>query len=122
MFADFLFDVLLLRQGRRISETALHLHGLRSQKNHFVENWDSFIKAVVSPGDYIFSNDARQQMLDALDNQMKIISKIKTAVKEDVFNQEITQRQELMLTSARKWLSNADVGLNETNDRFLRLW
>jgi hypothetical protein len=124
MFADFLLDVLLLRQGRKVSETAMHLHGFcgNSCKNLFIDNWETFIKSSVSPGDYIFSSDVRQLMLESLDNQLNIMSKIKPPLKEDVFNYELTQRHETMLTSARKWLSNAFLGMGENNDRFLRLW
>jgi len=61
-------------------------------------------------------------MLESLDNQLNIMSKIKPPLKEDVFNYELTQRHETMLTSARKWLSNAFLGVGENNDRFLQLW
>lgn len=39
MLSDFLFDVLLLRQGRRVAETAAHMHALPLDGDECVDSW-----------------------------------------------------------------------------------
>lgn len=123
MLVDFLFDVLLLRQGRNVTETALNLHGLSEIKDPIIViSWDSFLKSIVQPGDYIFGFDARKSILSALDSQLQIIGRVKPAVAEDRFNCELSRRQEVVLSAAKKLVADEDAWLTSSSDRFLRLW
>lgn len=123
MFSDFLMEVLLLRQGRKISETEAMIHKMSlPQEQSFVGSWETFLKTVVKPGDYIFTFDARNKMIEAVDSLLDTIDRVKREITQNPFNYELSWRQEVVLSNARCFIASDDRWLTSDSDRFLRLW
>ena len=93
MIAEFILSVLMLMQGGEIDEPSVNLHGLRTPPGP-VNDWESFLRANVVPGDYIFTASIRALLCDEIKRSLRTISFLLPAI----INME-GERCEISLTS-----------------------
>lgn len=93
MIAEFILSILMLMQGSDIDESTATIHGLRTP-SAAISDWESFLRANVSPGDYIFTAGVRTMLCNEIKRALRTISFLLPAI----INME-GERCEISLTS-----------------------
>ena len=122
MLANFLLDVIMLRQGRSVGETPILMHNLKLVKSSEVKDWKKFLLFNVQPGDYIFSPDIAKDMFSEITRQTQILDTLYLAVKRDPFNLALFWRHVDFFASMKGWFSETGLRATFKKDLFLRLW
>ena len=99
MFADYLREVLLFRQGPKICEDAITLFQIPiPQEGDFhVLRWDEFLRYCIASGDYVFKKDYKAEFLRSIDAHLAMLEYLKPVFQGDEVNAAIHNRQELTL-------------------------
>jgi len=118
MLSDFLMDVLLMHQGRGVCETAILMHWLKISEPMEIHDWRAFLFQHVEPGDYIFSHDARDIMVEGLARRLRMINTLNPALEKDEYNHEMARRYGTMFLKTRGRMVHSI----KDQDQFLRRW
>jgi hypothetical protein len=97
MLSDFLREVLLLRQGARVSEDALIIFEIPKPSKGIYEviDWEEYLKYEVKPGNYIFQQAIKQTFIDKATASLRIIERLRPLLGLDQFCRDDFNRNDL---------------------------
>lgn len=119
MMKDFLMDVLLLHQGRNVSETAIILHGIKLTEPSQIKDWHAFLLEHVEPGDYVLPNNARDIMINGLTRRLRMIEMFNSSKMCDFYNTELSRRYGPIFLAMMRHVKSE---VPKYEDSFLREW
>lgn len=120
MLVDYLTNVLLFLEGRRLEEDALLVYQISVKKPvvFCIIDWEEFLRFEYESLDYVLNKDFKQRYLELLERELGTLDRLKTFTATDDHNKKRLDRKESVLQKIRHNLQHAVPDDNE----FVKMW